>query len=93
MKAELSRAAMVALLKGPFGQEVALTGANAIEGALGAIVPHSGDVRVEAETHDARFSAAASVTIVHPGAGALEAKHAYLARAGRAAGYKVKARK
>jgi hypothetical protein len=92
MKAQLSRAGMVALLKGGFGQAVASGGAAAVAGSLAAITPHSGDVDVVVESHDARFSAAASVTIVHPGAGALEAKHAYLAKAGRAAGYKVKGR-
>jgi len=91
-KLDLSRAAMVGVLKGPLGQAATSAAADAIAGALPGIVPHSGDVRVDTSSHDAKFSAAASVTIIHPGAGAIEAKHGYLAKAGRSAGYKVKGR-
>jgi hypothetical protein len=88
----LDRGAMLTILKSEDMAAALLDAADDIAGNLAFIDTHSGDVVVDTDTHEAKLSAAASVTIVHPGAGALEAKHGYLAKAASAAGYPLKAR-
>lgn len=90
MQITLTKGALV-----PFLQSGAMSGAveeaaHNIANALPSMNTHDREPDVVVETHDAALSAAASVTIIHPGAEAIDAKYGYLKRAGRAAGYKVK---
>ncbi|MEO2133383.1 MULTISPECIES: hypothetical protein [unclassified Microbacterium] len=89
MKATLDRAAMVALLKGPFGQKVVTSGAQKIARSTSASA-HDGPVEAVVEDpHEGKFSAIGAVTLDHPGGYAMEAKHGYLAKAATAQGYRV----
>lgn len=92
LKISLDRDAIVTILKSEGTSGALQNAAEAIAGALPPIETHSGTAHVDVATHEAKLSAAASVTIVHPGAEALEAKHGYLRKAAGAAGYPLKAR-
>ncbi|QWY81832.1 hypothetical protein SEA_HONK_9 [Microbacterium phage Honk] len=89
MRAKLDRSAMVALLSGGFGQAAVSAAAADIAGRVNATA-HDGPVEVTTGTHEAKLSAAASVTLDHPGGLAIEAKHGPLAKAAIAGGYTLR---
>ena len=90
MKLDLDRGALVDLLKGGFGQSVVAEAAADVAGNVNAPDVHSdGPIRVTTATHEAKFSAAASVSLAHPAGLGIEAKYAPLAKAARAAGLTV----
>lgn len=91
-KVRIDRGAMVAMLQGDFGQRAVAAAADDIAARVDAdAYAHDGEVNVIANApHEATLSAAASVTLDHPGGYAIEAKYGPLAKAARAAGYKVK---
>jgi hypothetical protein len=84
--------ALTPILKGKAAQGAVLEAADGIAAALGNPYSHDGPVEVDVQSHEAKLTAAASVTLDHPAGFAMEAKHGYLAKAARAAGYKVKGR-
>ncbi|UVK59028.1 hypothetical protein SEA_CEN1621_9 [Microbacterium phage Cen1621] len=88
MKVKLDRAGIVALLSGPFGQAAVDAAAADIAGRVNATA-HDGPVPVVVESHQAELSAAASVTLDHPGGLAIEYKHGPLAKAAAAGGYRL----
>ncbi len=90
MQLNLDRGAMVSILKSSGASAAVEDAAHEIGAALAYIDTHDREPDVVIETHEAKLSAAASVTLVHPGMEAIEHKHGYLAKAARAAGYKVK---
>lgn len=90
MKVTLTKGALIPFLQSAAMSGVVEEGAYKIANALPSMRTHDREPDIVVETHPARLSAAASVTIIHPGAEAIDAKYGYLKRAGRAAGYKVK---
>lgn len=90
MKVKLIRGGTVPILQSGAMRARLEDAALDIANALPYIETHDREPDVVVETHDARLSAAASVTVIHPGMEAIESKHGYLRKAGLAAGYKVK---
>ena len=90
MKVDLTKGAIVPFLQSAAMSVVVEEAADNIANALASINTHDREPDVVVERHDAKLSAAASVTLIHPGMEAIEAKYGYLRKAARAAGYKVK---
>lgn len=89
MKIDLTKGAVVPFLQSAAMSVILEQAATDIADALPSMSTHDREPLVSVERHDAKLSAAASVTIIHPGAEAIEAKYGYLRKAGRAAGFKV----